>query len=736
MTTIRIGRNPTVEIDVDTRGVDVSLEGSLVWSSSDPIVDGGERITIVDFFNGVGFETEQGRFGVARRDSGIEVVLDGELVWSSTTNPTPDATIASLRDGRTAEAFKGVVERVFADRKGELSPDEAERAVEQVAELRKVDVNEQRRKRALLDTVTLRVGGCLEQWIIDGRVDDPDGQLKSDLEGTVRGAFYESALAEPDDKPRGESLSACHCPHCGRVYAENADTGDEACGYCGGELYPVARRITAGKEIQAGDGVKVITLDEALKRRSDEAENERSNAIAFAGERNEARAERDEALVKVEALAALLEAKGTVVKGWLAGTPITDEVRQAPYAGPVVNVTFAQGTDAAQVQRGIEAMFAAASGTADANAVAAAEHRRLSKLLDAHNVIAVEERIVWNPRTGVDEPQRHNLSTVARVGKVVDEVKQRRAENRANTANAERIAKLEQALEHAMKSHDTGLQAVVEMFDDLLDKAGVPEMDPTTKLFRPMEMRLSMLVDAHDDMKRRLKEEQDRNPYPGTDTHLIERRLVEEAREWIATVDVATCCNLAPDDGTSDAAASIVERLDAVLDREPEPGTDEPVDPDNPIPFRPVDPEPEPDTANAFFDKLAPSLAEHEPLWRTEARRFAQAWLDNRNPHPGTVNTDNPIDLAAALLRPLVSGNTIVELANNAAARIKELRLQLQAEYDKAHEAQATATSTLAALEHTEHQLRTALAKLDAAKPTRTDEPVDPEPDTTDPDTK
>jgi len=718
MTTIRIGKEPEITIEA---------------GSSEPI-------TIRDFFNGVGFETEQGRFGVARRDSGIEVVLDGELVWSSTTNPTPDATIASLRDGRTAEAFKGVVERVFADRKGELSPEEAERAVEQVAELRK---------------------------------------------------------GEPDDKPRGESLAVRHCPQCGRVYAENADTGDEACGHCGGELYPVARRIVAGKEIQAGDGVKVITLDEALKRRSVEAEKaaeaaerERSHAIAFAGERNEARAERDEALGKVEALAALLEAKG-----WHAGTPITDEVRQAPYTGPVVNVTFAQGTDAAEVQRGIEAMFAAASGTADANAVAAAEHRRLAKLLDAHDVIAVEERRVWNPRTGVEERQRHNLSTVARVGKVVEEAKRLRAENRANAANAERIAKLEQELAHAMKGQDTGLQAVVEMFDGLLDKAGVPEMDPTTKLLRPMEMRLSMLVDAHDDMKRRLKEEQDRNPYPGTDTHLIERRLVEEAREWIATVD----------DGTSDAAASIVERLDAVLDREPEPGTDEPVDPDSPIPFQPVDPEadavlrehagtdkkldrflpdPHPGTddpvdwkakaqaleqeleaarhneqANlqaftdaerrshkhksssarfaAFFDKLAPSLAEHEPLWRTEARRFAQAWLDNRNLHPGTVNTDNPVDRAAALLQPLVSGNTIVELANNAAARIKELQLHLQAEHDKAHEAQATTTSTLAALEHTEHQLRTALAKLAAAKPSHPDSlTANPEPDTTDPNPK
>lgn len=36
------------------------------------------------WFSGVGVQTDQGLFGICKRDDGIEVLLDGDLVWSST----------------------------------------------------------------------------------------------------------------------------------------------------------------------------------------------------------------------------------------------------------------------------------------------------------------------------------------------------------------------------------------------------------------------------------------------------------------------------------------------------------------------------------------------------------------------------------------------------------------------------------------------------------------------------
>lgn len=48
------------------------------------IVDASSYIvTLIDVFCGIGIETDQGRFGIAQRDDGIEVLLDGKLVWSS-----------------------------------------------------------------------------------------------------------------------------------------------------------------------------------------------------------------------------------------------------------------------------------------------------------------------------------------------------------------------------------------------------------------------------------------------------------------------------------------------------------------------------------------------------------------------------------------------------------------------------------------------------------------------------
>jgi len=46
---------------------------------------GSRDVELSRVYNGVGIETDQGHFGIAQRDSGIEVMLDGKLVWSSTS---------------------------------------------------------------------------------------------------------------------------------------------------------------------------------------------------------------------------------------------------------------------------------------------------------------------------------------------------------------------------------------------------------------------------------------------------------------------------------------------------------------------------------------------------------------------------------------------------------------------------------------------------------------------------
>lgn len=59
---IRMGKDDGPHVDVDV--------------SSYPV-------TLRDVFCGIGIETDQGRFGIAMRDNGIEVLLNGKLVWSS-----------------------------------------------------------------------------------------------------------------------------------------------------------------------------------------------------------------------------------------------------------------------------------------------------------------------------------------------------------------------------------------------------------------------------------------------------------------------------------------------------------------------------------------------------------------------------------------------------------------------------------------------------------------------------
>jgi len=59
---IRIGPNSGPHADIDV--------------SAEPVL-------LRDVFCGIGIETDQGCFGIAQRDGGIEVLLDGKLVWSS-----------------------------------------------------------------------------------------------------------------------------------------------------------------------------------------------------------------------------------------------------------------------------------------------------------------------------------------------------------------------------------------------------------------------------------------------------------------------------------------------------------------------------------------------------------------------------------------------------------------------------------------------------------------------------
>jgi hypothetical protein len=51
----------------------------------DPLeINVGCRVmTLIEVYNGVGIDTDQGHFGISQRDGGIEVLLDGKIVWSS-----------------------------------------------------------------------------------------------------------------------------------------------------------------------------------------------------------------------------------------------------------------------------------------------------------------------------------------------------------------------------------------------------------------------------------------------------------------------------------------------------------------------------------------------------------------------------------------------------------------------------------------------------------------------------
>jgi hypothetical protein len=64
----------------------------------------GETVTLHEVFNGVGVETDQGRFEIAQRDGGIEVLLNGDIVFASVASEDTFRTrLSNELDQRTAQ---------------------------------------------------------------------------------------------------------------------------------------------------------------------------------------------------------------------------------------------------------------------------------------------------------------------------------------------------------------------------------------------------------------------------------------------------------------------------------------------------------------------------------------------------------------------------------------------------------------------------------------------------------
>lgn len=61
----------------------IELKGEGEGNTSTIDVGSMQEVTLRDVFLGIGFETDDGRYGVAMRDTGIEVMLNGKHVWSS-----------------------------------------------------------------------------------------------------------------------------------------------------------------------------------------------------------------------------------------------------------------------------------------------------------------------------------------------------------------------------------------------------------------------------------------------------------------------------------------------------------------------------------------------------------------------------------------------------------------------------------------------------------------------------
>ena len=76
--------------------IELKSEGEGNTSTID--VGSMKEVTLRDVFLGVGFDTDDGRYGVAMRDGGIEVMLNEKLVWSS--SESSDVERVLLAQGR------------------------------------------------------------------------------------------------------------------------------------------------------------------------------------------------------------------------------------------------------------------------------------------------------------------------------------------------------------------------------------------------------------------------------------------------------------------------------------------------------------------------------------------------------------------------------------------------------------------------------------------------------------
>ena len=57
------------------------------------IIETTYHVTISECYVGIGIETDDGVYGIAQRDGGLEVTLNGELVWNSSAPITKNIEI-------------------------------------------------------------------------------------------------------------------------------------------------------------------------------------------------------------------------------------------------------------------------------------------------------------------------------------------------------------------------------------------------------------------------------------------------------------------------------------------------------------------------------------------------------------------------------------------------------------------------------------------------------------------
>jgi hypothetical protein len=71
---------------------------------------------------------------------------------------------------------------------------------------------------------------------------------------------------KPESEKQVLDVSVVHCPHCGRIWVRTREIGSDECAKCGGELYPVPRRLVAGEELRLGDGYEARVSQDKLLR--------------------------------------------------------------------------------------------------------------------------------------------------------------------------------------------------------------------------------------------------------------------------------------------------------------------------------------------------------------------------------------------------------------------------------------------------------------------------------------